>query len=71
MKNVTDTDEPSYIDSDGTLWYWVDYILHRTNGPAVILADGTPDAYYVDGIEYTQDEYPQAVLKYKLKQLVG
>jgi hypothetical protein len=44
--------------------------LHRLGGPAIIRSNGT-QFYYVDGIEYTKEQYPQAVVEYKLKQLVG
>jgi hypothetical protein len=54
----------------GTQEYWVDGKRYRTDGPAVIWSDGT-QLYWVAGIEYTEEQYPKAVLEYKLKQLVG
>jgi hypothetical protein len=61
---------PALIYPDDTRSYWVNGKGHRTDGPAIIWWNGYQQ-YYVDDIEYTQDEYPQAVLNYKLKQLVG
>jgi hypothetical protein len=61
---------PAIIRSNGTQAYWVDGKRHRTDGPAVIYLNGNQE-YYVDDVEYTEDEYPKAVLAYKLKQLVG
>jgi hypothetical protein len=43
--------------------------LHSITGPAIIRPNGTKE-YWVDDIQYTEEEYPQAALKYKLKQLV-
>jgi hypothetical protein len=64
------TDGPTYIRPNGYQAYLVNGKLHRIGGPAVIIPDGTVE-YYLDGIKYTQEEYPQAVIAYKLKQLVG
>jgi hypothetical protein len=64
------TDGPARIWPDGTQFYYVDGKLHRIDGSAIIRPNGT-QFYYVDDIEYTEDEYPKAVLEYKLKQLVG
>jgi hypothetical protein len=64
------TEGPARIWPDGTQEYWVNGKLHRIDGPAVIGPDGY-QSYYVYDIKYTQEEYPKAVLEYKLKQLVG
>jgi hypothetical protein len=64
------TDGSSYIDPNGYRGYWVNDKRHRLDGPAEIYPDGIK-VYYVDDIYYTKDEYPKAVLTYKLKQLVG
>jgi hypothetical protein len=61
---------PCYIHKNGYHTYWVNGKRHRTDGPAIIYTDGSSE-YWVDDVEYTKEEYPQAVLAYKLKQLVG
>jgi hypothetical protein len=61
---------PATIYPDGSQFYCVNGKIHRLDGPAYIWSDGTKQ-YYVNNIEYTKEEYPQAVLEYKLKQLVG
>jgi hypothetical protein len=61
---------PARIWSDGSQSYWVNGKLHRIDGPAVIDLEGTV-AYFVDDIQYTKEQYHKAVIKFKLKQLVG
>jgi hypothetical protein len=64
------TDGPAVIHPNGAQQYWVDGKLHRIDGPAEIYPDGTVE-YWVNDIHYTEDDYPQTVINYKLKQLVG
>jgi hypothetical protein len=61
---------PAIVYSNGTQAYYVNGKRHRLDGPAVVWGNGRK-FYYVDGIDCTEKDYPQAVLKYKLKQLVG
>jgi hypothetical protein len=44
--------------------------MHRIDGPAYIDPDGYRE-YWVDDIQYTEEQYPKAIIEYKLKQLVG
>jgi hypothetical protein len=50
--------------------YCVNGKRHRLNGPAVIKSNGIV-GYYVNGTQYTEEEYPKAVLNYNLKQMLG
>jgi hypothetical protein len=73
--------EEEVIDTDGqvlkkTIWkdgsyqsYGLGDKRHRIGGPALIYSSGTQE-YWVGGIQYTEEQYPKAVLEYKLKQLV-
>jgi hypothetical protein len=61
---------PALICSDGTQEYYMEGKIHRTDGPAQIFPNGK-QYYYVEGDSYTKDEYPQAVLAYKMKQMLG
>lgn len=40
---------PSEISDDGSMRYFVNGKLHRTDGPAVIKADGT-ELYFIEGM---------------------
>ena len=42
---------------------------HREDGPAVIFGTGTK-WWYLNGIEYTELEHEQEVIKIKLKRLI-
>jgi hypothetical protein len=64
------TDGPAKIFGTGSQEYWVKGKLHRIEGPAIIHPDGF-QFYYVDDVKYIKDEYPKAVVEYRLKQLVG
>jgi hypothetical protein len=61
---------PAIVRSNGYQSYWVEGKRHRLDGPAIIRPNGTWE-YWVDDIQYTEEQYPQAVIAYKLKQLVG
>jgi hypothetical protein len=43
---------------------------HNLKGPAVTCTYKSSE-YWVDGIKYEEKDYPQAVIHYELKQLVG
>jgi hypothetical protein len=61
---------PAVSHTEGFQLYLVDDKLHHIEGPAVVGSDGHRE-YWINGIEYTKEDYPKAVLEYKLKQLVG
>jgi hypothetical protein len=80
------TDGPALELINGNKIWFLFGKRHRLDGPAcIIVSDLTkfkPNndssieeylsiEYWVDDIKYTEEQYPQAVLKYKLKQLVG
>jgi hypothetical protein len=70
MNKIHNIDGPAIIWADGTQVYYVNDKIHRIGGPAKIWSDGIQE-YWVDDIQYTKEQYPQAVLKYKLKQLLA
>jgi hypothetical protein len=47
----------------------VDGKLHRSDGPAWEAADGSKQ-WWVDGVQVTEEEYPQAVLLYKFRMVL-
>ena len=62
-------DGPAYIGANGICQIW--YIhgqKHREDGPAVIwkLSD---EQYFLEGVEYTKDDWEKEVMKLKLKRL--
>jgi len=71
-------DGPAYIRYDINAnkkieEYCVDGKIHRLNGPAVIqyAEDGNIiyEVYYINGIEYTEENYHKELLKLKLQGL--
>jgi hypothetical protein len=63
------TDGPSVITPGGYQAYYLYGKLHRTDGYSIFDKYYAPE-YAVDGIKYTKEQYPKAVLEYQLKQLV-
>lgn len=61
---------PARIHPNEVIEYYVEGKLHRLDGPAVIWGNGLK-FYYVDDVKFSEENYPKAVLNYKLKQLVG
>jgi len=70
-------DGPAYYSYDNNniryVAYYINNIKHRLDGPAGIFydMDGNiiQEAYYIDGIEYTKDNYHKELLKLKVQSL--
>jgi hypothetical protein len=55
------------------VWYYYGK-RHRLDGPALVINSTTvysSVSYYIEGKKYTKEDYPQAVLQYKLRQLLN
>jgi len=51
--------------------YYINGKLHRLNGPAVEYINGTK-YYYINGKKfYTFEEYKEAVIQYKIKEILN
>jgi len=57
--------------SSGSKFYWVGDNLHRLDGPAVELDNGTK-FYYINGECFdTFEEYKEAVIQYRIKEILN
>ncbi len=62
------TDGPAVENLSGKFWFINDK-PHREDGPAIEYSDGNK-SWYLNGINYTEEEFHQEVIKIKLKRLV-
>ena len=58
---------PAHIDASGTKRWAEGGRLHRLCGAAVELCNGTKQ-YFVDGVQYTEQEHPAAVTSYLARE---
>jgi hypothetical protein len=62
------TDGPA-VEYNGDKWWYINDKLHREDGPAIEYNNGLK-SWYLNGINYTEDQYHQELIKLKLKRLV-
>ncbi len=62
-------DGPAVEDGGYKSW-WINGLRHREDGPAIEWSDGTK-WWYLNGINYTEEQFHQEIIKLKLKRLVN
>ena len=62
------TDGPVIEDIYGKYWY-INGKLHREDGPAIEWINGIK-YWYLNDINYTEDQYQHEIAKIKLKRLI-
>ena len=62
------TDGPALENNYSKYWF-INGKLHREDGPAIEYSDGDK-FWYLNDINYTEDQYNQEIIKLKLKRLV-
>lgn len=50
--------------------YKKNYKLHRIGGPAIEFHDNSNPKYYVEGVNYTEDEYKNFMRLERLKEIL-
>jgi hypothetical protein len=55
---------PALIDASGTCFYYLEGVLHRTDGPAIESADGKRDEYYLEGMLLNKRDWERDRLRY-------
>jgi len=61
---------PAIEYADGSKDYYINNKLHRLNGPAVEWPDGYKDYYINDECFNTFEEYKEAVIQIKIKEIL-
>jgi len=62
---------PAVEHADGDKYYYINNNLHRLNGPAIERTNGTK-YYYINGQYFnTFEEYKEAVIQYKIKEILS
>ncbi|MFZ9893589.1 MAG: hypothetical protein ACO3FO_07430 [Candidatus Nanopelagicaceae bacterium] len=62
-------DGPAIENDNGNKYWFIDGKFHREDGPA-IERNNDSKSWYLNGIECTEEEFHQEVIKLKLKRLV-
>ena len=57
------------INSYGTKFWYKENLLHRKGGPAIEYANGDKE-YYLNGVEYTEQEFKIYLREKKLKRVL-
>jgi len=61
-------DGPAFEDTEGYKAWWVNDKRHREDGPAIEAIDYK--AWFLDDVEYTEQEHKSKTRSIKLKQLL-
>ena len=65
MTNLHRDDGPAVEYLDGSKEWWKNGRRHRLDGGAFMNAKGIYTEWWVDGVKYTEEEFPAAVLAYR------
>jgi hypothetical protein len=57
------------VEGGGYKAWYINGKRHRTDGPAVEYSDGD-NFWYLNDIEYSEEEFHQEIIKLKLKRLI-
>ena len=56
-----------YVDKNGDICWYKEGLFYRENGPTIERDDGSKE-WFLNGIEYTEEEYKKYQLNKKLNQ---